>query len=550
MKFRTTILLIIFSFTLLLLWDEWMSYNTKTVLSPESIKDQTETKTLKGSEISSDLPSVNKLDAKKTAPVEKAAEVEKDKGTGKVLVLENSKLKIYVNSFGGTLEYAELKDQMSEEYPDGKVILFDRSDRSVYLAETGLISLGSKKEKLPDHLTLFEVKVSDSDSVSLVADRNGVSLTKTFEILPNSFVVRVTHDLINTANEELRTGLYYQLSRDSKPPLGGSSFYNTYTGPVIYTDKGKFEKVSFSDIEESKQEHVQISKDGWFGIIQHYYVGAWIFKNDLEREFYTRKLKNDKYSVGAIQLSDELQPGQTQMFTNLLYVGPQYQEDLKKLENGLDLVVDYGMLTIIAKPIFWLLDKLYNIVGNWGWAIVSLTIIIKLLFFPLTAASYKSMAKMKAVTPKIMKIREQFKENKMQLNNAMMDLYKKEKINPLGGCLPILIQIPVFIALYWVLLASAEIRNAPWVFWITDLSKPDPYFILPIVMAVTMFIQMRLNPAPPDPLQAKIMMFMPVVFSIFFFFFPSGLVLYWLVNNVVSIAQQWSIMRKLNVHAG
>ncbi len=208
------------------------------------------------------------------------------------------------------------------------------------------------------------------------------------------------------------------------------------------------------------------------------------------------------------------------------------------------------MLTIIAKPIFWLLDKLHKFVGNWGWAIVSLTIIIKLLFFPLTAASYKSMAKMKAVTPKIMKIREQFKENKMQLNNAMMDLYKKEKINPLGGCLPILIQIPVFIALYWVLLASAEIRNAPWIFWITDLSKPDPYFILPIVMAVTMFIQMRLNPAPPDPLQAKIMMAMPIVFSIFFFFFPSGLVLYWLVNNLVSIAQQWSIMRKLNVRAG
>ena len=548
MKFRTTILLIIFSFTLLLLWDEWISYNTKTPLPPEATAaDGTKTPSFNESEFPSDLPSVNKLDAKKTAPVEKA---EKNEKTGEVLVLENSKLQIHLNTFGGTLEYAKLKDQVSEEYPDGKVILLDKSNKSTYLAETGLISLGSKKEKLPDHLTLFEVKEKDSKKVSLIAKRNGVSLIKTFTILPNSYAVKITHDLTNTANEEVKTGLYYQLSRDSEPPLGGSSFYNTYTGPVIYTEKGKFEKVSFSDIEESKQEHVQTSNDGWFGIIQHYYVGAWIFKNDLEREFYTRKLKNDKYSVGAIQLSNELQPGQTQTFTNLLYIGPQYQEDLKKLENGLDLVVDYGMLTIIAKPIFWLLDKLHNIVGNWGWAIVSLTIIIKLLFFPLTAASYKSMAKMKAVTPKIMKIREQFKENKMQLNNAMMDLYKKEKINPLGGCLPILIQIPVFIALYWVLLASAEIRNAPWIFWITDLSKPDPYFILPIVMAATMFIQMRLNPAPPDPLQAKIMMFMPIVFSIFFFFFPSGLVLYWLVNNVVSIAQQWSIMRKLNVRAG
>ena len=548
MKFRTTVLLIVFSFTLLLLWDEWISYNTKTLIPPETgSTDKTNTPVPAENEYSSDLPSVNKLETKKTAPLEK---VVRDDNAGELLALENSKLKIFLNSFGGTLEYAELKDQISDEYPGGKVTLFDKSNRSVYLAETGLISLGSKKEKLPDHLTLFEVKVKDSDKVSLIANRNGVSLTKTYTILPNSYVIEVMHELVNNTNDEVKTGLYFQLSRDSEPPLEGSSFYNTYTGPVIYTEKGKFEKVSFSDIEESKQEHVQTSNDGWFGIIQHYYVGAWIFKNDLEREFYSRKLKNDKYSVGAIQLSDELQPGQTQTFTNLLYIGPQYQEDLKKLEKGLDLVVDYGMLTIIAKPIFWLLDKLYNIVGNWGWAIVSLTIIIKLLFFPLTAASYKSMAKMKAVTPKIMKIREQFKENKMQLNNAMMDLYKKEKINPLGGCLPILIQIPVFIALYWVLLASAEIRSAPWIFWITDLSKPDPYFILPIVMAVTMFIQMRLNPAPPDPLQAKIMMFMPIVFSIFFFFFPSGLVLYWLVNNVVSIAQQWSIMRKLNVRAG
>ncbi|MDA9719321.1 membrane protein insertase YidC, partial [Betaproteobacteria bacterium] len=447
MKFRTTVLLIIFSFTLLLLWDEWISYNTKTLVVPETgVTKQINTPNSEEDEYSSDLPSINKLEARKTAPVEKVANNEK---AGDLLVLETSKLKIIVNTFGGTLEYAELKDQKSEEYPDGRVILFDKSNRSVYLAETGLISLGSKREKLPDHLTLFEVESKDSDKVSLIANKNGVSFTKTFTILPNSYVVEVTHDLVNNANKEIKAGLYYQLSRDSEPPLEGSSFYNTYTGPVIYTESRKFEKVPFSDIEESKQEHVQISNDGWFGIIQHYYVGAWIFKNDLEREFYTKKLKNNKYSVGAIQLTDELQPSQGQTFTNLLYIGPQYQEDLKKIEKGLDLVVDYGMLTIIAKPIFWLLDKLYNIVGNWGWAIVCLTIIIKLLFFPLTAASYKSMAKMKAVTPKIMKIREQFKENKMQLNNAMMDLYKKEKINPLGGCLPILIQIPVFIALYW-----------------------------------------------------------------------------------------------------
>ena len=533
---------------MLLLWDRWISYNSEfsvavtEVDSPEIIPPINEEPT---NQI--DLPSVNKLESKRVAPLEEKIETSEKKD---VVILENSVLKLGINTLGGVVEFAELQNQKSEDYPDGKIILFNNSPASVYLAESGLIPLGKRRTKFPDHFTQFKVIEKTSDKLVVSTDRNGVLLTKTYEIQPKSYAVVVTHKITNISNETIQAGLYYQLSRDPDPPLGGSSFYNTYTGPVFYTEGEKFQKVSFSDIEESSQEHVQVSKDGWFGIIQHYYVGAWLLKNNLDREFYTRKLKNNKYSVGAIQLSDSLQPKQTQSFTNLLYVGPQYQEDLRKLEKGLDLVVDYGILTIVAKPIFWLLDKLHSVVGNWGWAIVSLTIIIKLLFFPLTAASYKSMAKMKAVTPKIMKIREQFKENKMQLNNAMMDLYKKEKINPLGGCLPILIQIPVFIALYWVLLASAEIRDAPWVFWITDLSKPDPYFILPIIMAATMFIQMRLNPAPPDPLQAKIMMFMPIVFSIFFFFFPSGLVLYWLVNNVVSIAQQWSIMRKLNVRAG
>ena len=548
MKFRTTILLIIFSFTLLFLWDEWIKYNSN-ISSDTTKTDATDlTSSVKDSDsMQTDLPTANKLESKEAAPAE---EIIKDKNTSEVVTLENSKLKIGINTLGGTIEFAELQDQRSEHHPDGKVILFDKSNSSIYLAQSGLILHGNNKIKLPNHLTEFQVVEKTSNTVSMMAIKNGVSLIKTISIETNSYAVNVTHKLTNVSSNVVKAGLYYQLSRDPEPPPGGSSFYNTYTGPVIYTESGKFQKVSFEDIEESKQEHVEIAKDGWFGIIQHYYVGAWLFRNSLEREFYTNKLKNNTYSIGAIQLSEELGPNQTQEFANILYVGPQYQEDLKKLEKGLDLVVDYGILTVIAKPIFWLLDKLYDVVGNWGWAIVSLTIIIKLIFFPLTAASYKSMAKMKAVTPKIMKIREQFKENKMQLNNAMMDLYKKEKINPLGGCLPILIQIPVFIALYWVLLASAEIRNAPWIFWITDLSVKDPLYILPVIMAITMYIQMRLNPAPPDPLQAKIMMFMPIVFSIFFFFFPSGLVLYWLVNNVVSIAQQWSIMRKLNVRAG
>jgi YidC/Oxa1 family membrane protein insertase len=316
-------------------------------------------------------------------------------------------------------------------------------------------------------------------------------------------------------------------------------------GPAVFTQEGKFQKIDFSEIEKNKATHVKNANDGWFGIIQHYFVSAWIPKNDAPREFYTRRIETNLYSIGLIQALPSIAPGAQQTHEATLYAGPQLQSILEKLAPGLDLVVDYGWLTFLAKPIYWLLEQLHGFVANWGWAIVLLTIIIKLIFYPLSAASYKSMAKMKAVTPRLMKLRELYANDKAKLNQAMMELYKTEKINPLGGCLPILVQIPVFIALYWVLLASVEMRNAPWVGWITDLSVPDPYFILPIVMAITMFIQTKLNPPPPDPIQAKVMMAMPIVFSVFFFFFPAGLVLYWLVNNVLSIAQQWAVMRQI-----
>ena len=550
MKFRTTFLLIIFSFSLLLIWDKWATYSTIDIqsnpsepLRVEGIKNELR-QDGKISNLDSDLPQLKELNVIKPAPINDL--VDKTQKTT-LIEIKNNKLKLLINPRGGIIEYSELLDQKSDNSESGNVLLLNNSEILKYTAQTGLISAGQTNSKLPDHLTTFSIADKASNQLVLIAKNGNVQLKKTIQLKENSNAINVRHEIKNLSDKAVNIGLYFQLYRDSTPPEGESSFYNTYTGPVIYTKEGKFQKASFSDIEKSKQDHIKVANDGWLGIIQHYYVVAWLFKNEIKREFYTRKLKNDKFSVGAIQLLEDIESNEERSVSNILYVGPQYQEVLKKLEEGLDLVVDYGVLTVIAKPIFWLLDKLHNIVGNWGWAIVSLTITIKLLFFPLTAASYKSMAKMKAVSPKIMKIREQHKDNKMQLNNAMMDLYKKEKINPLGGCLPILIQIPVFIALYWVLLASAEIRDAPWVFWIKDLSEPDPFFILPVIMAATMFIQMKLNPAPPDPLQAKIMMAMPIIFSIFFFFFPSGLVLYWLVNNIVSIAQQWSIMRKLDV---
>jgi YidC/Oxa1 family membrane protein insertase len=331
----------------------------------------------------------------------------------------------------------------------------------------------------------------------------------------------------------------------------------TFTGPAVYTEEAKYQKLDFEDIEDGSVKHVTKANEGWFALVQHYFVSAFLPPQNSPREIYTNKVGNNLYSIGSKVPLGTIAPGATQSSASQLYSGPQESETLEELAPGLDLVKDYGWLTIVAKPIFWLMTQIHKVLGNWGWTIIALTVLIKLAFFPLSAASYRSMAKMRTVTPKMQAIRERYKSDPQKMNQAMMELYKTEKINPLGGCLPIVVQIPVFIALYWVLLASVEMRNAPWL-WITDLASPDVLLgsynvfgfhltigILPIVMAVSMFIQTKLNPTPPDPIQAKVMMMMPIVFSVMFFFFPAGLVLYWVVNNILSIAQQWTITKKI-----
>ena len=333
---------------------------------------------------------------------------------------------------------------------------------------------------------------------------------------------------------------------------------STYTGPAEYTEQDKYQKISFSDIEKGKAKFNALADNGWMAMVQHYFVSAWIPEEKVQREFYAEKLdagSNPTVRVGIKTIVPVAAPGSTVNNSVSLYAGPQIQSVLDQLAKpaaeggigaqGLPLVVDYGWLTIVAAPIFWCLEFIHNIVGNWGWAIVLLTICIKALFFPLSAASYKSMAKMKAITPRMTALRERCGDDKQKLNMEMMNLYKTEKINPLGGCLPILVQIPVFIALYWALLGAVEMRGAPWVLWIKDLSSQDPYYVLPIIMILTMVIQTKLNPTPPDPIQAKITKYMPFIFGGMFFFFPSGLVLYWVVNNVLSIAQQWQITRMI-----
>jgi YidC/Oxa1 family membrane protein insertase len=424
----------------------------------------------------------------------------------------------------------------------------------VYLAQSGIIG-APNGQSFPTHRTPLtpvngdtsprELGNGEAASLTLVGESGGLRLTRTYTLQRGSYVLEVKDELSNVSDAPLRPTLYMQLTRDGNSPAGGSRFYSTFTGPVVYTDADKFQKIDFSDIEDGSAKHSTAANNGWAGIIQHYFVSAWIPAADAVREFYTRKVGENLYSVGARQPLGELAPGATTAVESQLLVGPQDQRMLERIAPGLDLSVDYGWLTVIAQPIYWLLEKLHAIVGNWGWAIVLLTIVIKTIFFPLQAASYRSMARMKAVTPRLMQIRERYGNDRVKMNQAMMELYKTEKINPLGGCLPIVVQIPVFIALYWVLLASVEMRDAPWIGWIQDLSAPDPYFILPLIMAGTMFIQVKLNPTPPDPMQAKMMMIMPLVFSVMFFFFPAGLVLYWLVNNIYSIVQQWLITKKI-----
>ena len=418
-----------------------------------------------------------------------------------------------------------------------------------YIAQTGL--LGSR---LPTHNTIFTAPANeyqlaegqDTLEVRLQAtDITAAKVTKVYVFHRGSYLIDVGYEIENTGSGPLSPSAYFQLVRDKIPPAGGTKFVPTYTGPAVYTEQENFKKIDFADIEKGKAKYPQSADNGWVGMLQHYFVAAWLPQDKVKREFYIKPLENDLFAAGVVLPVSTIAPGQSGKVSVRLYAGPT-ESALDKVAPGLGLTVDYGWLTIIASPLFWLLTFLQGWVHNWGIAIILLTVLIKLAFFPLSAASYRSMAKMKVVAPKLEKIKQQYGEDKERLHKAMMELYQTEKINPVGGCLPMLIQIPVFISLYWAILASVELRYAPFFGWITDLSAPDPYYLLPLIMGTSMIIQSKLNPAPPDPIQAKVMQIMPIVFSVVFFFFPAGLVLYSVVNNILSIAQQWFITRGLN----
>ncbi|MBX3650191.1 MAG: membrane protein insertase YidC [Burkholderiales bacterium] len=462
---------------------------------------------------------------------------------GQILKVETDLYRAQISTTGGDLVRLELLKHGGTLDRNKEFVLFDRSKDHVYIAQSGLIGSG-----LPNHQNAYVAKATEfrladnANDLEIRLEAAGdVKAAKIYRFRRDSYVIDVVHEVSNTTAEPIPAHAYFQLVRDSKPPEGDSAMVPTYTGAAVYTEKEKFQKVAFSDIEKDKAPYPKTANDGWIGMLQHYFLGAWLPKDGTPREYYTRQVPQGLYAAGVIVPVGTLAPGATATVAMPLYAGPQEQEKLAALAKGLDLAVDYGWLTVIAAPLFWVLQWVHGWTGNWGVAIIILTILIKLIFYPLSEASYRSMAKMRVVAPKMQRLKEQYGNDRQRMQQAMMELYKTEKINPLGGCLPILVQIPVFIALYWVLLASVEMRQAPFALWIKDLSVPDPWFILPILMGATMIIQTRLNPVPPDPVQAKVMKIMPIAFSIFFFFFPAGLVLYWLVNNILSIAQQWHI---------
>lgn len=538
---RRLILFLVFAFSIVMLWEGWVKQQQPApAASPAAVA------TTAGEAAAVPRPSAALGGSPVAVPGEQAGP-----SSAPRVVIDTDLMRAEVSAQGGDIVRLELKKHKQKEDHSKPFLLFDDGSVHTYSAQSGLIGEG-----LPTHKTLFRLPArevtlkegEDSVSVRLEApEQGGVQATKVLTFRRGSYLVDVAYELRNASGKVLNPHAYFQLTRDGRPAETPEGFggVQTFIGPAFFTDAAKFQKVSFEDITDGKAKFVKTAPDGWVALVQLYFVSAWLPEAGVEREFFTRALGGNMFSAGVILPVNAIEDGAAGKVSTRLYAGPQEQDKLEAIAPGLDLVVDYGWLTVIAAPLFWVLSWLHKLTGNWGWAIILVTVLLKAAFFPLSAASYKSMAKMRVLGPRLQRLKETYGDDKVKMQQEMMNLYRTEKINPLGGCLPILVQIPVFIALYWVLLGSVEMRQAPWLGWIQDLSTKDPYYVLPVIMGISMFVQTKLNPTPPDPIQAKVMMAMPLIFSVMFLWFPSGLVLYWVVNNVLSIAQQWQITRMI-----
>lgn len=549
---RRSILWMILAFSLILLWDRWQIHNGREALFfPSPTTSAPAASSDAANDSSNVVPQAsNAIAGNSTVPG--AQNVASNAGEQKAQTVEvtTDVFKLTFSTEGGSIIHSELL-QYENDAHDGPVVMFDNSANRTYLAQTGLIGAN-----LPNHKTIMQLKdgprelADGQDNLQVqffYQTPEGIEVIKTWTLKRGSYDIQVSHEIVNNSSTAIKPQLYMQLERDGGEVKGGVMFTSTYTGPAIYSEENKFEKVKFTDIDKGNASYQSQSNSGYIAMVQHYFTSAWIPTEGTARENYVRKLNSNLYSVGTIAAVPEITPGQKQKVEASLYTGPEIEEQLEQIYPGLELVKDYGLVKVLAKPLYWLLGKLHALIGNWGWSIVALVFVLKVAFYWLNAKAYSSMAKMKAINPRIMQMRERLKDNPQQMQQEMMKIYREEKVNPLGGCLPILIQMPFFIALYWVLLSSVEMRHAPWILWITDLSVPDPFYVLPLLMTITSLLQVALNPVPPDPLQAKMMWFMPLIFSVMFFFFPAGLVLYWLTNNILSIAQQWVINTRMGV---
>lgn len=541
MDTRRLILFVIFSFSIMMLWDAW---HQKNAPAPTTLQQaQTE---------NSDIPASTSIGESTTSN----SKVAVDNGafkleSGQRIKVTTDLFQAEIDTVGGDLRRLVLNKHAEEDVKKGNFVLMDDSaNPMLYIAQTGLLGAD-----LPNHKSVFTTNATSynlADGAASLEVRlnwtgnNGVSVDKIYTFKRGNYVVDVTYEISNASSSAITPSAYYQIVHDSESNQG-SMMMPTFTGGAYFTEADKFKKIAFSEM--AKEPLSKTSKDGWAGVIQHYFASAWIPANGVQREFYTKELSDQYYAIGLITPGASIGAGSKGEIKASLFAGPQTESDLSAAATGLEYAVDYGWLTVLAKPLFWVLSKINDVVHNWGIAIILLTVLIKAAFYPLSAKSYKSMAQMRELAPRLQSMKEKFGDDKQKMQQAMMDLYRTEKINPMSGCLPMIIQIPVFIALYWMILGSVELRHAPFFGWIQDLSAIDPYFVLPLIMGATMIIQTYLNPAPTDPIQAKVMKIMPVVFSIFFFFFPAGLVLYWLVNNILSILQQWYVNKIIHAEA-
>jgi len=558
MENQRLILFVVLAFLLLMLWQQWIEYSSPPVIDqPVTSSTQSSQSATTAEVIDSSVPGAPAVDSEAVRPVVDAGQTSlTTANTGNAITVSTDLLRVELNTLGAGINKAWLLDYpVDVDHPDEPFQLMRDQGDDLFTVQGGLIG---HQRTLPTHKTLFTVngdnfvlkEGEESLDVEFVWNApDGVTYKKIYTFHRDSYGIDIRFRVINSSASAWRGYLYNQYRRTEAGKDGALGFMSvvpSYTGAAIYDRENKYSKISFSDMRDENTQHV--TDNGWVSMMQHYFVSAWLLDEGRPYEIYTQVLPGPQYTIGykTAQPAD-IPAGSNGELTARIYVGPKEVRRLSKEAEGLELSVDYGWLTPVSAPLFWLLDKIHMLVGNWGWAIIILTILIKLAFYPLSAASHKSMANMRRMAPRIKTLKERFGDDKAQLNKAMMELYKKEKINPLGGCLPILIQIPVFIALYWALLESVELRQAPWIWWIRDLSQPDPFYVLPVLMGVSMLAQQLLSAVAMDPMQKKIMMAMPVMFMFFFLFFPAGLVLYWTVNNLLTISQQYYINKKMGV---